>query len=78
MPLGHRPFYLDIVGGYRVLLKKQPFNWQIKFIVKSKNMFTVHQGTNTPPPLARIVSSPIFECISNYGFYYKTLLLKKL
>ena len=31
MPLGHRPFYLDIVGGYRVLLKKQPFNWQIKF-----------------------------------------------
>ena len=34
-------------------------------------MFTVRQGTNVPPPLARILSSPFCECIGNYGFYYK-------
>ena len=24
-----------------------------------------------PPPLARIVSSPLCWCVGNYGFYYK-------
>ena len=32
-------------------------DWQ--FIVESENKFTVRHGTNLPPPLARIVSSPL-------------------
>ena len=40
------------------------------FIVKSENIFTVRQGTRAPPPLARIVSSPLRWCIDNYGIYY--------
>ena len=35
-------------------------------------MFTVRQGINTLPPLARFVTSPLHWCISNYGFYYKS------
>ncbi len=46
---------------------------ELPIIVKSKNMFTVRQRTNTPPPLARIVSSPLCWCISNYGFYYNMI-----
>ena len=44
-------------------------------IVKSENKFTVCQGTSNPPPLARIVSSPLCWCIGNYGIYYKTSFL---
>ncbi len=41
-----------------------------KFIVKSENKFTFHQGTNALPPLARFVTSPSRWCIGNYGIYY--------
>ena len=36
-------------------------------------MFTVRHETSTPPPLARIVSSPLQWCIDNCWLYYKTL-----
>ena len=43
-------------------MNSQGFRQRFKFIVKSENMFTVRQGTNTAPLLARIVSSPFCEC----------------
>ncbi len=56
---------LECLSNYKIY-----HSWKSGFIVKSENMFTVRQGTSTPPPLARIVSSLLCLCVGNYGFYY--------
>ena len=42
----------------------------VVFIVKPENKFTFQEWQHHLSPLARFVTSPIFECIINCGFYY--------
>ena len=51
--------YLTINKPPWHFLFKHIFQLGNYLIVKSKNMWTVSQRTTTPPPLARIVSSPL-------------------